>query len=86
MLLYVLIGLSLVLVGVAGLQFSYMFYLDRLHIERKKYIHSLEQKCARLKYKLEAAERRVTEQEILLQPKLASGGDDEAWAELIDER
>ncbi len=36
MMLYILIGLSLSLTGVAGLQFFYMMYLERIDREQKK--------------------------------------------------
>ena len=44
MLMYVLIGLCLVLVGVTGLQFFYLVYVDRMHGERRKYLKALEKK------------------------------------------
>ncbi len=87
MLMYFLIGLSFVLVGVVGLQFTYLFYLDRMFKERKNYLRSLEQKYTALTERLNAAERRVAEQNDLLEtiyPEL--GQDDEAWADLIEER
>ena len=87
MLMYFLIGLSLVLVGIAGLQFAYLFYVDRLYRERRKYLHDLEFRHAQLALRLEAAERRLAEPEDLLDaiyPDL--GKRDEAWAEVIDER
>jgi formate-dependent nitrite reductase membrane component NrfD len=46
MLYYVLIGLSLALTGVAGMQMMYMFYLDRLDKERKKRVIELERNAA----------------------------------------
>jgi hypothetical protein len=85
MLMYALIGLSLVLVGVAGLQFTYLFYVDRVYRERKKYLRSLEHKCAELKSQLEAAEQRLAEQQVMLvaaYPEMAR--EDEAWADVID--
>jgi len=87
MLLYALIGLSLVLVGIAGLQFTYLFYVDRLYRERKKYLQSLERRCARLSHELEKAELRIAEQNELLEatyPEL--GQENEAWADVIDDR
>ena len=42
MLLYVLIGLSLSLAGVAGLQFFYMIYLERMSNEYQKRVRELE--------------------------------------------
>lgn len=84
MLMYAVIGISLVLVGVAGLQFTYMFYLDRVYRERKKYLHILERKCSALTEKLELAERRIGEQDkILATLEPATGRDDELWADVI---
>ena len=87
MLLYVLIGLSLVLLGIAGLQFTYLFYVDRILRERKHYLQAVEQKCLRLTDKLEAAEREIARQNDLLatvSPELRS--EDEMWADVIDDR
>ena len=87
MLVVALIGLSFVLIGIVGLQFSYMFYLDRLHIERKKHIHELERKCNQLSERLERAEVQLAEQDRLLEtayPDLRK--DDEVWADVIEDR
>jgi hypothetical protein len=85
MLLYALICLSLALVGIAGLQFTYLFYLDRVDKERKKLIHQLEIDCRRLANRLAEAESRVTEQDLILNKLLLESGD-EAWADIIEER
>jgi phosphopantetheine adenylyltransferase len=85
MLLYLLIGLSLVLMGVAGLQFTYMFYLDRLHKERKKHINSLERKCRRLTDRLEQAEHRISRQNAVLEA-VGLTVEDDIWADVIDDR
>lgn len=79
MLMYALIGLLLVLVGITGLQFTYLFYVNRLYGERKKYLQHLEHKCADLARRLESAERRVAEQNKLIK-------EDEAWADVIEDR
>lgn len=87
MLYYALIGLALVLTGVAGLQMSYMFYLDRLDKDRKQRLRLLERRCKTLTTRLEDAERRLQEQDELL--KNAYYGEDEdeeeVWADVIDE-
>lgn len=86
MLMYALIGLSLVLVGIVGLQFTYLFYVDRIYRERKKYLSAVEQKCADLTARLDAAEHRIAGQRELLNaayPDIAM--EDEAWAEVIEE-
>lgn len=86
MLIYVLIGLCLALAGVAGLQMTYMFYLDRLDRERKKRLHELEQKCLRLAARLEDAERRIEEQEAVIDALYAETSGEETWADVIDDR
>jgi len=87
MLMYALIGLSLVMTGIVGLQFTYLFYVDRIFRERKKHTKSLEQKCRNLNDRLEAAERRVAEQNDLLESMYPGlGKEDEAWADVIEDR
>ncbi len=84
MLMYALIAISLVLLGVAGLQFTYLFYIDRVYGERRKYLQTLEQKYSRLSAKLEKAERRIAEQnEMLAILEPPSSKDDELWADVI---
>ncbi|MGB7070260.1 MAG: hypothetical protein WBD22_12265 [Pyrinomonadaceae bacterium] len=85
MLSYALILLSLVLVGVTGLQFSYMFYLERLDRERKKRLRDLELYCNIIQGRLESAETRLAEQEQLLKG-LFEGSEEETWADVIDDR
>lgn len=87
MLVYFLIGLSLVLVGIVGLQFSYMFWVERMYRERRTYLRELENKYARQTERLAAAQRRIAEQNDLLEtayPEL--GKEDEVWADVIEER
>ena len=85
MFMYFLIGLCLVLVGVAGLQFTYLFYIDRLNHERRKYLKLLEHKCSNLAARLELAEQRIAEQDELLET-VYHKKEDEAWADVIEER
>jgi len=82
---YALIGLSLALVGVAGLQFMYLFYLGRVDEQRKRHIHDLEIQCKRLAARLTEAEDRIAEQDELL-AKFVDSSDDEVWADIIEER
>ena len=87
MLFYVLIGLLLVLTGVAGLQFTYLFYIGRFDIERKKHVRHLERKCKQLSERLEKAERRISRQNELLEsayPEFLA--EDDAWADVIEDR
>lgn len=86
MLLYVLIGLSLSLAGVAGLQLMYMFYLDRIDKERKKRVHELEIENKRLSARLAEAESELEIKNEMLTVAYPEYEDEEAWADLIDER
>lgn len=84
---YALIVLTMVLLGIAGLQFSYMFYVDRLNRERRDYLRQLERRAKNLKLKLDAAEEKVAEQHALLErfvPEYMA--EDDAWADVIDDR
>ncbi len=82
MLMYALICLSLVLVGVAGLQFTYLFYIDRVYRERQKYLQNLELRHAELKTQLADARRQLQAQDKLI----SVAGPGEEWAEVIEER
>jgi hypothetical protein len=86
MLLYVLIGLCLSLAGVAGLQLMYMFYLDRLDKERKKRLHELEIEYKKLSARLAEAESELEIKNDMLAVAYPEYEDEEAWADLIDER
>jgi hypothetical protein len=87
MLMFVLIGLSLALLGIVGLQFTYMFYVERLNGERRKHIQALEHNAGELVTQLDAANRKIAKQDELLKaayPELKKT--EEAWADVIEER
>lgn len=84
MLMYALIGLSLVLVGIVGLQFTYLFWIDRVYRERRKYLKDPENRYADLNSRLRSAERQVAEQAELL--KTMGYKETETWADVIEER
>ncbi len=86
MLLYVLIGICLSLAGVAGFQLLYMFYLDRIDKERKKHVHQLEIECRRLATRLAEAETEIVLKDQMLATAFPELDDEEAWADVIDER
>lgn len=87
MMLYVLICLSLSLAGVAGLQFFYLIYLERIDHERQKRIRELEHHCQYLSKRLKEAEAQLNEQNELLDAFYEDSEDDEEiWADVIDER
>jgi 16S rRNA C1402 (ribose-2'-O) methylase RsmI len=88
MMMYVLIVLSLSLVGVAGLQFFYLAYLERIERERKIRLVELEHKCRYLTARLKDAERRIAEQNELIDAIYDEDEieDDEVWADVIEDR
>jgi hypothetical protein len=85
MMLYVLICLCLALSGVAGLQFFYLFYLERIDDERKKRLRELEHHAVNLTHRLEEAEQRLAAQEKIINDFYQEPEEDEAWADLIEE-
>lgn len=88
MMWYVLIGLSLSLASVAGLQFFYMTYLERIDREHKKRIRELERHTKYLSGKLHDAETRISEQKNLLESFFDEfeEDEDEVWADVIEDR
>lgn len=88
--LYVLICLSLSLAGVAGLQFFYMAYLERLDRTRRRRIYELEQHCKYLTNRLKSAESQITEQsdfiEALYEEMEPEEDEEEVWADVIEDR
>lgn len=86
MTLYILIGLSLSLVGVAGLQFFYLIYLERIDREQKKRIRELERHCKFLSTRVREAEQKITEQNDLLENIFDELEEEEIWADVIEDR
>ncbi len=84
---YVLICLCFALIGVVGMQMLYMAYFGRMDAERKKYVRVLERRCSALITRLEAAEIRLRDQELLFKAAESESEDgDEVWADVIDDR
>jgi len=84
---YVLIGLSLSLAGVAGLQFFYLIYLERIDREQKKRIQELERHSKHLSKRLSQAEQQIAEQDEILENILDEFEDgEEVWADVIEDR
>lgn len=84
MLMYALICLSLVLLGIVGLQFTYLFWVDRIYRERRTYLKDLENRYSDLNSRLRSAERQVAEQAELLE--VLGYIETETWADVIEER
>lgn len=83
MTIYVLICLCLSLAGVAGLQFFYLAYLERVENEHKKRIHELERQCRFLSNKLYDAELQIAEQAEFIEK--SEDEEDEVWADVIED-
>lgn len=86
---YVLIGLSLSLAGVAGLQFFYLVYMERIDREHKKRIHELERHNKYLTHRLNDAEQQISEQNGVLENLFNDFDEeieDEVWADVIEDR
>jgi len=87
MFVFALIGLCLVLLGIAGLEFTYLYYVERMYRERQKHVQALEGKCHRLVDKLDAAEARIKEQrELIASMGLEISANEESWADVIEDR
>lgn len=87
MTIYVLICLSLSLAGVAGLQFFYLTYLERMDKENRRALRETERENRRLKQRLFDAELQITEQSKMLEAVYEDSGDeDEIWADVIEDR
>ncbi len=83
---YVLIGLSLSLAGVAGLQFFYLIYLERINKGQKKRINELERQSKYLSKRLGEAERKIAEQSEILESVFDEYEEEEVWADVIEDR
>lgn len=86
MMWYVLIGLSLSLSGVAGLQFFYMIYLEKMNREQKKRIYELERHTRYLSRRVNEAEKQISEQNELLESFFDEPETEEVWADVIEDR
>ncbi len=86
MMWYVLIGLSLSLAGVAGLQFFYLIYLERINNEQKKRICELENRSRHILERLNDAENQITNQTEILQSVIDEVEEEIIWADVIEDR
>lgn len=86
MMMYILIGLSLSLTGVAGLQFLYLIYLERIDREQKKLIQKLERHSKYLAARLSETELQIAQQNEILETKLEEVEEEEIWADVIEDR
>ncbi len=86
MAIYVLLGLSFSLVGVVGLQFFYLTYVEWLRNEQIKRIKELERRTKYLENKLDQSKQKLDHQSNFinsLQNELINEKD--LWAEVIED-
>jgi len=87
MMWYILIGLSLSLACVAGLQFFYMLYLERISNERKKRIYELERYLEQIAKRLSEAEQQIADQNDILEKMFEENvEEEEIWADVIEDK
>lgn len=87
MLVYILIGLSLSLTGLAIMQFLYLIYLERMEKAHKRRIKELENHNKHLTYRLQDAEQQIAEQNEMLESFYDElEEEEEIWADVIEER
>lgn len=85
MMTYILIGLSLSLVGVTGLQFFYLLYLERINREQKKRIYELERHSRYVSKRLGEAEKQIDDQNEILK-SVFDESEEIVWADVIEDR
>ena len=92
MAIYFLVGVAIVLAGVAGLQLFYLGYLERLGKEQKRRISELEKHCAHLSRRLNQAEDNLTQQAEIIQAMEYYENEEEEiieeediWADVIED-
>lgn len=85
--MYILICLSLSLAGIAGLQFFYLFYLERMDKDKKNRIRELEIHCKNMTRRLQSAEMQIAEQNNFIESVYEELDEEseEVWADLIEE-
>ena len=86
MMLYILIVLSLSLAGVAGLQFFYLLYLERINNEQRKRIYELERHSKYVSKRLTEAERRIAELNEFPENLFDENEEEVVWSDVIDDR
>jgi len=84
---YILLGLLFVLAGVIGLQLTFIFYLERLYRMRVDHTRLLERDAKHLRHKIELLEENLAEKDALLEMHgIEIEKNDEAWADILDDR
>jgi 16S rRNA C1402 (ribose-2'-O) methylase RsmI len=84
MLLYVVICTALAMAGIAGLQFFYLAYLERVGNQLKRRINELERQNATLYHRWQDAEHRLADYHALDAEEIIDE-EEEIWSEIIEE-
>jgi 16S rRNA C1402 (ribose-2'-O) methylase RsmI len=84
LLYYVVICTALAMAGIAGLQFFYLAYLERVGNQLKRRIHELERQNATLYHRWQDAEHKLAEYHILEAEEIIED-EEEIWSEIIEE-
>lgn len=88
MTIYALICLCLSLAGVAGLQFFYLAYLERMDKITRKNLRDTERQNQQLKKRLLEAELQIAQQAKIIESTVGEHltDEEEVWADVIDDR
>lgn len=86
MTLYVLLCLSLSLAGVAGLQFFYLMYVEKMDKILKNRLRDVEHHNRYLQQRLVDAELKIAEQAKLIEAVYEEIEGEDVWADVIKER
>jgi prolyl oligopeptidase PreP (S9A serine peptidase family) len=80
--LYVVICIALAMAGVAGMQFFYLAYMERIVNQQKKRVTELERQNAVLYHRWQDAERVAAHYQDLEAEVVEE--EEEVWSEIID--
>lgn len=82
--LYVVICIALAMAGVAGMQFFYLAYMERVINQQKRRITELERQNAVLYHRWQDAERVATHYDDLEAQVVEE--EEEIWSEIIEDK
>lgn len=96
---YALIVVLFSLIGICGMQFLYMIYIERIDKERRKRLAELERRCIYLTERLKQAEAKLAQQEEILNSLyeeneetkifdielIEDNQEEEIWADIIED-
>lgn len=93
MVIYFLMAVTVILAGVAGLQFFYMGFLEKQTKEQKRRISTLEKHTRQMALRLTDAEETLVRQSEMIQSfefydeedEIIAAHEDEVWADVIEE-